>query len=56
MRAAEILVDDDLVHEIFIAAPRRSRMFDDGEESLSGRRAGPMGPTGDLLIAGYREL
>jgi len=58
MRVAEILVDDDLVHEIFIAAPRRSRMFDDGEESLSGRRAGPiaMGPTGDLLIAGYREL
>jgi hypothetical protein len=55
-RAAAILVDDDLVHEIFMAAPQRSRMFDDGEESSSGRRAGPMGPPGDLLIARCREF
>lgn len=34
MRAAEILVDDDLVHEIFIAASQRSRMFDDGKKNL----------------------
>jgi len=27
MHAAAILVDDDLVHEIFMAAPQRSRMF-----------------------------
>lgn len=37
MHAAAILVDDDdLVHEIFMAAAQRSRMFDDGEESSSG--------------------
>jgi len=36
MHAAAILGDGDLVHEVFMAAPQRSRMFDDGEESSSG--------------------